>query len=240
MRKAILIIVLALSINNIFGQGIAIGSWRSHVNLSDVKQIADAGDKIFCVSGLGLFSVDKSDKSYQQYSKANGLNDVGISKIAWNKTTSSLIVAYNNSNIDIISNSGITNIADIKNKSIPGDKSINKITIQGNSAYLSCGFGIVKINMQKLETEDTYIIGPNGVNINIKNMVISNGKIFALTNTDIKYASLSSNLLSNYAVWSGINTSFLVNAFASINDSLYVLSGDSILIYNKKIGTFSL
>lgn len=240
MRKAILTIVFALCVSIGFGQGVAIGSWRSHVNLSDVKQIADAGDKIFCVSGLGLYSVDKSDKSYQQYSKANGLNDVGISTIAWNKSTSSLIVAYNNSNIDIISNSGITNIADIKNKSIPGDKSINKITIQGNSAFLSCGFGIVKINMQKLETEDTYIIGTNGVNTNIKNTVISNGKIFALTNTEIKYAPLSSNLLSNYAVWNIINLPFPLNAFTSVNDSLYVLSGDSILIYNKKNGVFSL
>ncbi|MEN9523153.1 MAG: hypothetical protein RL065_1530 [Bacteroidota bacterium] len=233
MKKVFLFFLFFQSASFSFSQGIEIGSWRSHVNLSDIKQVVDANDKIFCVSGLGLFSVDKTDHSYQQFSKANGLNDVGISCIAWNKNTQSLIVAYNNSNIDIIGISHITNISDIKNKSIPGNKSINKITIDGVNAYLSCGFGIVKVNVQKLEIEDTYLIGPNGTNTSIKNIVLTHNKIWALTSSEIKYAALSSNLLSNYAVWNSISAPFQINEIASIGDSLFIRSGDSIFTFNK-------
>lgn len=240
MKKAVLTYLFAIIIFSVNGQGIAIGSWRSHVNLSDIKQIVDAGDKVFCVSGLGLFSVDKSDNSYQQYSKATGLNDVGISTIAWNSNTLSLIIAYNNSNVDVLTSSGVINIADIKNKSIPGNKEINKITINGANAYLSCGFGIVKIDMQKLEINDTYIIGNNGTNTIIKNVIFADNKIWALTNSDIKYASVSSNLLSNYAVWSSISSPFTLNEIAAVNDSIFIRSGDSILRFNKKRGYFDL
>jgi hypothetical protein len=240
MKKTIIVLLLIFSIYQSFSQGVAIGSWRSHVGLSDAFTIVDAGDKIFCASRLGLFSVDKTDKSYEQFSKANGLNDVGISTMAWNTATKTLLIAYSNSNIDAITPNGIINISDIKNKSLPGDKAIYQITMNGDNAYLSCGFGIVNINLSKLEIEDTYIIGDNGTNVVTQNIVFTKDNIWALTSKGIKYASNSSNLLSNYAVWNKLNTALKFDKIIAVDDSIFLKSGDSIFMFQPHTNIFQL
>ncbi|MFM2048594.1 MAG: hypothetical protein RI955_1142, partial [Bacteroidota bacterium] len=231
MKKTIIVLLFIFSVHQSFSQGVAIGSWRSHVGLSDAFTIVDAGDKIFCASRLGLFSVDKTDKSYEQFSKANGLNDVGISTMAWNAATKTLLIAYSNSNVDAITPNGIINISDIKNKSLPGDKAIYQITMNGDKAYLSCGFGIVNINLSKLEIEDTYIIGDNGTNVVTQNIVFTKDNIWALTSKGIKYASNKSNLLSNYAVWNKLNTTIKFDKIITVDDSIFLKSGDSIFMF---------
>lgn len=44
----------------------------------------------------------KNDKSILTYDKTNGLNDAGISFIAWNKSTKRLVIVYSNNNIDLL------------------------------------------------------------------------------------------------------------------------------------------
>ena len=47
-------------------------------------------------------------------------------------------------------------------KQITGDKSIYDIYFIGTKAYLSTGFGIVVLNLEKDEISETYLIGDNG------------------------------------------------------------------------------
>ncbi|MEY2830028.1 MAG: hypothetical protein RIQ33_1886, partial [Bacteroidota bacterium] len=179
-------------------------------------------------------------KSFVQYSKANGLNDVGISTLGWSKTNKALVIAYNNSNIDILTENGVINISDIKNKSVPGDKSIYQIKVQANKAYLACGFGIVVINLSKLEIEDTYIIGDNGTQVPVKNIAFSKNKIWALTSKGVKMADSKSDFLANYAVWASINSTQNYQQLMSQKDSIYALYSDSLMQYKEALNQFVL
>ena len=59
-----------------------------------------------------------------------------------------MLICYSNLNIDIVDGGAIYNISDLKRKDI-SSKTINNIAFKGSTAYLSCGFGIVAINMAK-------------------------------------------------------------------------------------------
>ncbi|MEY2829611.1 MAG: hypothetical protein RIQ33_1469, partial [Bacteroidota bacterium] len=52
-----ILILISVKLN---AQQVAIGHWQNYVGLSDVVTLADADDRVFCATNLGLFSVDKT------------------------------------------------------------------------------------------------------------------------------------------------------------------------------------
>ncbi|MBC7720991.1 MAG: hypothetical protein H7068_03155, partial [Pedobacter sp.] len=87
---------------------VPIGYWREHLNYQSTQQVVK-GDKIYCATTNNVFSVD-ADNNAERYSKVNGLNDLGVSAIAWDDATQQLVIAYNNSNIDVLKNGTVKNI----------------------------------------------------------------------------------------------------------------------------------
>ena len=135
-----------------------IGTWRNYLAYSDIQQIRAAGnDDLFILASNGLYQYNKTDQSIYTYDKANGLSDTYITHICWCPQAKRLIAVYQNSNIDLIDLKGnVTNISDLYNKLMTGDKTVSSIRMDGIYAYLICGFGIVKVNMQRGEITDTY------------------------------------------------------------------------------------
>lgn len=134
-----------------------IGTWRNYLAYHDIQQIQAAGDDIFVLASNGLYQYNQKDQSIYNYDKVNGLSDTNIKLIAWNQQAKRLIAVYQNSNIDLIeTNYNVTNISSLYTKTITEDKTVNSIRINGIYAYLICGFGIVKVNMQRAEITDTY------------------------------------------------------------------------------------
>ncbi len=229
MKNIATIFLSCLFFQNLFAQSIPIGTWRIHAGLEDVVAIADAGDRIFCASHIGLFSVDKADHSFVQYSKATGLNDVGISTIGWCDDAKTLVVAYVNSNIDLITPNGVININDIQQKSMPGDKTIFQIVFKGTSAYLACGFGIINLNIAKQEIEDTYVIGDGGSSAAVSSIAIEGNLIWAQLSNKLKYINISSSLISDYQYWNSVVLAKKSTSVVSFNNSIFSLQGDSIM-----------
>ncbi len=135
-----------------------IGTWRNYLAYSDIQQIRAAGNEyLFVLASNGLYQYNKTDQSIYTYDKTNGLSDTYITNICWCPQAKRLIAVYQNSNIDLIDLKGnVTNISDLYNKLLTGDKTVSSIRMDGIYAYLICGFGIVKINMQRAEIAETY------------------------------------------------------------------------------------
>ena len=156
MKK--IIIVLLLSIVNCQLSICQIGTWRNYLAYSDIQQIRAAGnDNLFVLASNALYQYNKTDQSIYTYDKTNGLSDTYITNICWCPQAKRLIAVYQNSNIDLIDLKGnVTNISDLYNKLMTGDKTVSSIRMDGIYAYLICGFGIVKINMQRAEISGSY------------------------------------------------------------------------------------
>lgn len=180
---------------------IPIGSWRDHLSYYQTQKLAKVEDRILVSAGSAMFYYDKSDNSVERFSKVNGLTDAGIVQLAYDKDTKCIIVVYDNSNIDIIQNDRVYNIPDIKIRSIEGSKSINNITFHNKKAYLSCGFGIVVLDLERKEIFETYYIGYNSSKININSVVIDNDSIYAATVDGLLYAPYNSPSLATSETW---------------------------------------
>jgi len=199
--KTYFFVIVFFVFNSLLAQGIPIGQWRDHLPYRDAVAVADAGDRIYCATTSSLFYYNKTDNSLNRITKINGLSDIGITAINYHPNTKTLIVAYQNSNIDLIINNTIINISDIKRKNIPGKKNINKIMFAGNFAYMSCGFGIVELDMIRQEIKNTFYIGPLGKPIEVFDLTYDGASFYAATEQGIYFALKNVPNLANYEYW---------------------------------------
>jgi len=202
LKYKIACFILLLS-NIAHSQDIPIGQWRIHLPYYNTIAVTEAKNRIYCASNLGLFFYDKNDNQVQRLSKTSGLSDLQISTIKYNPTVDKLMICYSNTNIDfIVGGKQIVNMTDILRKSIPGLKTINRVSMSGEMAYLSCSFGIVVINMAKLEVEDTYYIGLGVQNQQIFDVTSDGAYLWAATDGGVFRGSLSDPFLHFNSEWS--------------------------------------
>lgn len=221
------------------------GSWQDYLSYSKTYKMAAGPDLIFCASTGGLFYYNLQDNSVAKASEMVTLSDFGIKTIAYHKTKRVLVVAYNNSNIDLISDDKVINLSDIKRKQLTADKTIHNICFIGDEAWLSCGFGIVVVNLVKQEIKETYLIGPGGSSISINDVEENNGFVYAATDNGILRAPKTGSNLADFNNWikidnipfAGSKFSFLENHAGKLlanyapgqwdGDRLFALNGNN-------------
>ncbi|HRF24468.1 MAG TPA: hypothetical protein PLR98_09910, partial [Chitinophagaceae bacterium] len=103
----------------------------------------------------------------ERFSRITGLNETGISAIAFDNSKMKLLVAYSNSNIDIIYKNDIINIPDIKRDNIIGNKTIYQIYPFQSKFYLATGLGVIVIDANRYEVMDTWFIGNGGNQVRV-------------------------------------------------------------------------
>lgn len=213
-----------------------IGEWRDHLNSQQTSQVIK-GDQIYCSANSHIFYLTEKNET-GRFSKTNGLNDVGIQYLGWDITTRQLVIAYSNSNLDILKDGVVKNISDIKRSRISGNKTIYSIFCNNGLAYLSSGLGIIVADLQKFEIKDIWVIGNNGTQVKT-NAFTSDGSFFyAATEEGLKTTSVNTNNPSNYNNWqlagtsNGLGTGPVKNVLqvngkmiAEKNDSLFILNG---------------
>ena len=200
--KKILISSLFLLASILQAQSIKVGEWRDHLSYFETFDVCKQGDLIYVSTDKALFVYNKNDKSIERINTLNVLSDANVSAIASNENI--VIVGYENGNLDLLENDKTQNLADIKRASIIANKKINNINIEGTTAYLSTGFGIVVLDLAKTEIKDTYYIGAGGTYMNILGTSISNNKLFAATENGLYKADLNQANLADFQAWEKI------------------------------------
>lgn len=186
-----LFLVLSLCIMNYALCIAQIGTWHNYLAYYDIQQIQAAGNDLFVLASNSLYQYNKNDQSIYTYDKTNGLSDTNISIIRWCQQAKRLIAVYSNQNIDLVETNGnVTNISDIYSKAITGDKTINSIYIYNQYAFLSCGFGIVKVNMKDCEISESYMLG-----FAVTAVTVSDNIIYAQSESGVWQGSMRDNLI---------------------------------------------
>ena len=230
LREFFFVNCLLLIVNCANAQ-IPTNTWRTHFNYLNTKGLEIVQNKVYAFSENGFFYYDKSLNQATKLSKIDGLSDAKVVQIRYDKTSQSLLVAYENGNLDLLklttegSIDKIQNIDFIKNTTaIQGSRSINQIEFQGKYAYLACDFGLVELDIQKPEIKETYQnIGKNGSEVLIKGVIFANDSIFLNTNTGILGAKFSPTInLQYFGNWSIVNNSKLFQTPTYPKDPLII------------------
>ena len=169
----------------------AIGTWRDCLDYSCIFHVEPAVDRVYAAARTGLICYDREYNTLTSLSKSTGLNDAGIATIAYDAQTRCLVVAYNNSNIDILKDDKVYNLSDIKRSEIPGDRSIYHIRFHKGMAYLATGFGVVVVDLGRNEIKETYYLGTNGGYTTVFDLAFVRDSIYAATGEGLKRAAIA-------------------------------------------------
>jgi hypothetical protein len=203
MRFATIILLIFISIAT-QAQEVPIGGWQSFLSYYSAQSAAVANDKVYS-GNMGLLSYNMVTNEYQHYSKVNGLNDADIIKLGFNPSNEALIIAYDNSNIDILQNDMFYSLPDLKNSNVIASKKISNLIVYKNNAYLSTALGIIVIDMLKKEFKSTYSMIIDGEQSVVLDVAFANDSIYACTTKGLYAANENSLALEDIANWNRVD-----------------------------------
>ncbi len=241
MIKYLLSVVLLLQIGILFSQNnLALGEWKSHLAYKEGKWLTQSNNKIIYASQRGMFTVDIDDLSVEFFAKEDGLSDVNISKLYFDKFNEQLIIVYEDNNIDILKGNDFINIPFIKTtNNILGSKTINDFYVSNEDfAYLATDFGVLGFNLKKLEFSFTTF-----TNLKVNEIILHENHLYAGTEEGLYKVSASGVNVSDFNIWQslannvGLPQSFEVKSLASKNGKLYALI-DNKVYFKNTLGNF--
>lgn len=246
--ESIAITITFLIISIISSAQVAVGQWQDHFSYNNGKQLIAVGKDIYYISECGVLKYDTESGEIEKYNRFNILSDITPTGIAYDEKTGSIIIGYSTGNVDIIQGNEVTNINDIKKKSINSSKAINSIIVRDGIAYLGCDFGIVKLNLKRMEISETWFIGENGTYVHVNDMDIHGDDLYVATTTGVFHGKFSDMLVdfSNWHILTNIdapssqawmkgknyNTIKYFGGQLLVNYKNTQTNGDSIMAYN--------
>ena len=197
MRKPLIVFLCTLWIGVCLASDIVTEGWKTYLSYHSTNLVEESSDRVYTVAQGALFSYGKDDNSLKTYYKGQDLSDNTIAHIRYNRQTASLLIVYENANIDLLTESGsVVNLPYLANSTTFGNKQINHVALYEQYAYLSTAFGILVVDMRKQEIKETY-----NLQTNITACTVFNNTLYAATdNSDsyednLLYGSLNDNLL---------------------------------------------
>lgn len=154
-----------------------VGSWSIYPVFSgnNNNSLVDTDNKVFYLADGWLYSYDKDNDESVFYTKMNGMSDTDISGIYYNYDKKFLLVAYSNSNIDIVRENGrVDNVPDLKSVILTVSKAINSVDFSGDYAYIATDFGYMVVDCNKCVVKESFNYGKS-----FKSIVVTDKNIFA-------------------------------------------------------------
>lgn len=188
MKKLSLIslgILASLHVAN--AQTISSKKWADLFSYNNVIAMKEDNGKIVAAAENGIFYYTIASGEITKLSKANGLHEVKISAFDYNPQNKIALVGYQNGSLDVISPDGITYVVDIPIATgYNGSKRINHISITGDLAVISVGYGVSIFDLRKKEFKDSAFFLSGGVYEASNEATIFGNKVFSVTNTGLK------------------------------------------------------
>ncbi len=205
-------------------QDFGLGKWRTHNFFFDLKQVIEVNNRIYVITEYSLFFYDKSENIHHEINRVDGLSGNRFSAIGYDQQSQTIIVAYTDGNIDLITGHNITNINDIFTSNITGSKGINHISTSKGLAYLSSDFGLVVLDISRQEIKETYRnIGNGGAEVIVHKTTLSQDSLFIHTSEGIQTANRQGqyNLL-DVVNWKSLISNANIVDIDILHDTLYI------------------
>lgn len=220
MKKILpfLLFIFALSFN---AQVISSSKWSDLFSYNNVLAIREDNGKLIAATENGIFYYTPATGELSKLSKANGLHEVKISAFDYNPETKIGLVGYANGSMDVITPEGITYVVDIPIASgYAGDKKINHISISGNLAVISVGYGVSIFKLDKKEFAESSFFLVDGIYEAAREAVIKGDLVYVVTAAGLK----SHEMNVTFPIFSTWNPPVATGNFTQI-------SGNSVIAY---------
>lgn len=222
--------------------------------------------KIIAATENGLFYYTIGSGEITKLSKANGLHNIGITAFDYNSQTKTGLIGYSDGSMDVITPQEIKYIVDIPIATgYNGNKKVNHISITGDKAVISVGYGVSIFDLKKKEFGDSAFFLSGGIYEASNEATIFGNKIYSVTNTGLKSHEINTTFpvfstwttevpgafknidAESELVFSSATSAFMYNngtptplpaSFANIQD--VVITQNNIVVTDNRIYTFGL
>ncbi|MCX8531770.1 type IX secretion system anionic LPS delivery protein PorZ [Chryseobacterium luquanense] len=211
-------------------QNISSKKWADLFSYNNVLAMKEDNGKIVAATENGIFYYTISTGEITKLSKANGLHDVKISAFDYNPQTKIGLVGYQNGSLDVITPQGVVYVVDIPIATgYNGSKKINHISITGDRAAVSVGYGVSIFDLKKKEFGDSAFFITGGVFQASNEATILGNKVFSVTNTGLKTHELNTTF-PVFSTW----TTEMAGNFIDIDSesTLAFSSANTAYVYN--------
>ena len=231
--KKLFFLFLFLIYFPVFSQTDYSDSWEDFYSYNNVKDFVKVDNVLYALTDNAIFTFDESTSEIKKFSSIQGLSGETTSSIHYNTAFKRVVIGYQNGLIEVIDENGaITISSDIINFTQSGVKSINHISEFGDILYLSTPFAIVEYNIENLEFGDTFFIGNSSTSLEINKTLISDGKIYAVTEDGIFTADVTSTLLIDFNSWQQQFSGRNFSEITFFNNQIYVAEGSKLFQLN--------
>ncbi len=201
-----------------------IGTWKALLNYNQAIDVDRLDDVVYVATSSAIFTYNVRDNSVETLNKVNGLTDIGIEMLKAVPESKTLIVGYENGNIDLVVGREIRNFPDIRNSSVQGNKAVRHASIGPQYIYLSTGLGILTFDLERREIRNTYGIVPEG-NLQVNQTALLGNTLFAATDQGLYFGDINTDLtiFNNWQIDLGLPDPFgNVRDVATSSNRVYV------------------
>ena len=216
-------ITLLFCVSNARAQDKPIGYWESHLPYNTALGVATDGTTVFTVTGQAFFTYNVLTDEIQTYSKTDGMSDIGMQCIGYDPLTATVILCYQNGNIDLFKDNTFYNIPELKLLDVPTNKNINQVYIENGKAFLSTSLGVTEIDLSEHSiTRTLKLYTKNNNLLNIKSFAGCGSYYYAATAKNLYRVSKTNPELINFQVWQNIDSTDSVTNLVNVNERLYL------------------
>lgn len=182
-------------------QVISSKKWADLFSYNNVFAMKEDNGKIIAATENGIFYYTIATGEITKLSKANGLHNIGITAFDYNPQTKTGLIGYENGSMDVITPQEIKYIVDIPIATgYNGNKKINHISITGNQAVISVGYGLSIFNLNNKEFGDSTFFLNGGIYEASNEATIFGNKVYSVTNTGLKSHQMNTTF-PVYSTW---------------------------------------
>lgn len=232
MRLTILL-AIALLTRTATAQLPPIGQWREHLPWNNAIQVAAKGDTVIAATPYALFEYDRTGASFRRWSRMNGLSDIGVSAMALDPVSGKVVLAYRNSNVDILEGDKVVNIPDIRISNVQGNKQVNRVLASNNTAWLSTGLGVIVLDLSRHEVRATWRPSATGNAIEVYGITRYKDSIYVACAEGIRKLSLRDDG-ANFRSWQQADPAITTRTDHVLSDgnNLYAQYSNQLLKWN--------
>lgn len=214
-------------------------SWKNFTNTNDVRKITVENNNLWAVTSGGLFKYDLSTGVFNTYTKAENFSSQDLTALAVDRN-GMVWVGSREGYINILNpaNGSVTKIYDIYNSSRT-QKGINDFSINGDTLFVSHGFGLSLINTNTHGFMDN-VIKFGDLPTESKVLSVSRfSRIFACLTEGLAIQKAGATNLFAPDSWdSYLNSSLQMNKAVSFKNEIYVATNNGLYKFNS--GAFTL
>lgn len=221
--KTVLLLLFLGTLNFTQAQSYEVGEWIEHISKRKVKLLDEADGIIYAATSSTIFLYDVESGEFTTKTTVDGLSDVNISAMKYNRQFNFLMVGYVSGLIDFVYDNEVFTIVDVQQNSSLNSKIVNNFHFSGDTAYVACDFGLLLIDIPNREIKSTYFLGTTQEAVAVKDITLGFDSIWVATDKGIYVAPQNETNLYNYQNWSVIDTlpQYEYSFVEKIGDALY-------------------